>query len=77
MPVLAGLQPLGGSAASDLGFGGGLLRDQATDETEEEKRRRRLGLAPLQRGGAAEALFGYGQTGVASVMGLGVPSARR
>lgn len=57
-------------AAFDLGLGN-TLSQQTKDQTEEEKKRRRLGLAP---GSAAAALFGYGRAGVApvSMTGLGV-----
>ena len=52
------------SAASDLGLGSNLSQ-QVQDETEEEKRKRKLGMSLLQ-GGAAQTL-GFGLTGVAPV----------
>lgn len=52
-------QPFG-AASADLGLGG-VLGDQVTDETEEQKRRKRLGLSPLAQGSrAASDLFGLG-----------------
>ena len=56
------MNPLG-AASSDLGLGG-LLDKQTQDETEEEKRRKRLGLSPLAATSpAAQQLFGFGTTG--------------
>lgn len=68
--------PNGLSAAGDLGLGANLA-SQVADETEEERRRRQLGLA--QRSDAVSALFGYGRTGVAPMAGmqLGLRSAGR
>jgi hypothetical protein len=49
-----------GIASADLGLGSGglgdMLRPQLADETEEEKRRRRLGLSPTSFASAAQAL---------------------
>lgn len=61
-----------GMAATDLGLGTSLA-GQVDDLTEEEKRRRRMGLAQSP---AVQALFGYGRAGVApaaasSQLGLG------
>lgn len=59
----------GVSAVSDLGLGS-MLGQQTTDETEEEKRKKRLGLMTSGSGSlAAQQLFGFGQAGVASVGG--------
>lgn len=55
-------------AAADLGLGG-MLGQQTQDETEEEKRRRKLGLTPITASPAAQQLFGFGQTGVGAVGG--------
>ena len=50
------MNPLG--AASDLGLGS-MLSDQTKDETEEEKKRRKLGLSPLTDNSlAVQTLFG-------------------
>lgn len=65
--------PMAGmSAGTDLGLGSSLA-DQVTDETDEEKKRKKLGLAQSP---AVQSLFGYGQTGVASAQ-LGLGSAGR
>lgn len=58
------------SAATDLGLGAGLA-DQVKDETEEEKRKRKLGLAQSP---AVKSLFGFGATGIAPVQ-LGLKGA--
>lgn len=50
------------SAVSDLGLGS-LLGQQTKDETEEEKRRKKLGLSALQDSSAAAQLFGFGKVG--------------
>jgi len=63
---------MGLSAATDLGLGSN-LSDQVDQETEDEKRRKRLGLAQSP---AVQSLFGYGQTGVAA-MQLGLKGAGR
>jgi len=56
------MQPLG--AASDLGLGS-MLGNQQQDETEEEKRKRKLGMSPLtQNSLAVQTLFGAGNTGM-------------
>ena len=52
------------SAVTDLGLGSSLSQ-QVDDDTEEEKRKKRLGLGALQNG-AAQAL-GFGMTGVQAV----------
>lgn len=59
--------PLSGNAASDLGLGS-MLSQQVKDETDEEKKRRQLGLSALQ-GPAAQMLLGnpFGRTGVGQV----------
>lgn len=54
-------------AVADLGLGSN-LSDQVKDQTEEEKRKRRLGLSTLQSP-AAQMLLG-GMTGMRSVNGL-------
>lgn len=55
------------AASGDLGFGS-TLSQQVQDETEEEKRKKRLGLSVMQ-GGAAQMLLGsgFGMTGVGKV----------
>lgn len=55
------------TAATDLGLGGSLSQ-QVKDDTDEEKRKRRLGLSALQSP-AASMLLGnpYGMTGVGKV----------
>lgn len=55
------------SAASDLGLGASLSQ-QVQDQTEEEKRKKALGLSVLQSP-AAQMLIGggYGRTGVGQV----------
>lgn len=63
---MAALTPVG-----DLGLGSNLA-NQVADETEEEKRRRKLGLAPDQ----VQNLYGYGQTGIAP-LNLGLKGAAR
>lgn len=52
---------LPGFAATDLGLGGA-LNQQVDDETEEEKRKKRLGLSALQSP-AASMLLGGGMGG--------------
>lgn len=55
------------SAANDLGLGS-QLTGQVQDETEDEKRRKRLGLSALQSPAAQMLLGGgFGQTGVGKV----------
>lgn len=55
------------AASGDLGFGS-TLSQQAADETEEEKRKKRLGMSPLQSDAAKMLLGGgYGMTGVGKV----------
>lgn len=58
------MNSLTGTASTDLGLGSSLSQ-QVKDDTEDEERRRKLGLSPLQNG-AAQAL-GFGMTGVAPV----------
>ncbi|WP_316176251.1 hypothetical protein [Bradyrhizobium sp. SZCCHNRI1073] len=55
------------SAAGQLGLGSA-LQNQVKDETEEEKKRRQMGLSQLQ-GTAAQMLLGnpFGPTGVGQV----------
>lgn len=56
-----------GGAAGDLGLGSALSQ-QVKDETDEEKKRRQMGLSALQQGSAAQMLLGnYGMTGIAPV----------
>ncbi len=43
---------------SDLSFGGSNLTQQVQDQSEEEKRRKRLGLSSLQSSAAQQLLFG-------------------
>lgn len=64
---MAATQNQGLSAAGDLGLGSA-LSSQVQGETEEEKRKRRLGLSALQ-GSAAQMLLGggFGMTGVGKV----------
>jgi hypothetical protein len=68
-------------AANDLGFGlGDMLSQQREDETEEERKRRLMGLSPLAKSSAtAQSLFGFGQTGVGPIapLQLGLKSGRR
>lgn len=63
------------SAAADLGLGG-MLNQQVADETDEERKKRLMGLSPRAKDSvAAQQLFGFGQTGVApsaAAMGLGL-----
>lgn len=55
------------TAAIDLGFGRSLAQ-QTADQTEEEKKRRQLGLSALQSPAAQMLLGGgYGMTGVGKV----------
>lgn len=54
------------SAANDLGLGSALSQ-QVQDETEDEKRKRMLGLSPMQSPAAQMLLGGFGQTGVGKV----------
>ena len=67
--------PPGLSASGDLGLGDNLA-NQVADETEEERRRRRMGLSQSD---AVSALFGYGRTGIAPIasMQLGLRGAGR
>jgi hypothetical protein len=60
---------------TDLGFGGDNLRQQTQDEAEEEKRRRKLGLSPLQSP-AARALLGGGMGGAGMPSATMSPAAR-
>lgn len=53
---LTPMKPLSSAAATDLGYGNALSQ-QVKDETEEEKRKRRLGLGALQSP-AAQMLLG-------------------
>ena len=58
---------LTGMASADLGLGN-TLASQVADETEEEKRKRRLGLSPMQSEAASMLLGGgYGMAGVGKV----------
>lgn len=50
-----------GLAATDLGFGD-LLKGQVKDETDEEKRRRQMGMSPLQMPAAQMLLGGMGSS---------------
>lgn len=60
------------TAMSDLGLGlGDMLSDQRDAQTEEEQRKKRLGLSTM--GGNP---LNFGMTGVASA-DLGMPSVRR
>lgn len=52
------------SAETDLGLGSNLSQ-QVEDDTDEEKKKRQMGLSSLQNG-AAQAL-GFGMTGVAAM----------
>lgn len=55
------------SASGDLGFGS-TLSQQVADETDEEKRKKKLGMSPLQSQAAQMLLgSGYGMTGVGKV----------
>ncbi len=63
---------MGLSAATDLGLGSNLSQ-QVQDETEEEKRRRKLGLASPP---APQDLFGFGTTGGLAAATLGMKGAR-
>lgn len=65
----AGLQ-LGG-ALSDLGLGD-MLQSQRQDETEDEKRKRKMGLSVLNQ----NPLSNFGMTGVAAI-DLGMSGAKR
>lgn len=58
-------QNLTGIASVDLGLGSNLSQ-QVLDETEEEKRRKRLGLSALQSP-AASLLLGNGASGVGKI----------
>lgn len=61
------MQNKGLSAASDLGLGSALSQ-QVQDETEEEKRKKALGLSVTQSPAAQMLLGGgFGQTGVGKV----------
>lgn len=74
MPAMLGLP----SASNDLGLGG-VLGDQVVDETEEQRKKRLIGLSPAAKGSlAAQQLFGFGQTGVATAAGsmLGLRNGR-
>jgi hypothetical protein len=71
MPVVSQKNaPLSGLAA-DLGFGAGQLQQQLQDETEEERRRRMLGLSPLAapRGSALGRAGANLSPGVLSLFG--------
>lgn len=71
---MPGYGSMTGGASSDLGLGTALA-DQVAGETEDEKRRRKLGLAQSD---AAQALFGYGRTGIAPLqLGMGQGGAGR
>lgn len=60
-------QNRGLSAATDLGLGNSLSQ-QVQDETDEEKRRKALGLSVMQSPAAQMLLGGgFGQTGVGQV----------
>lgn len=52
------------SASADMGLGSN-LQQQVQDQTEEEKRKKRLGMSALQ--GSAAQMLGFGMTGVQSV----------
>lgn len=54
------------SAASDLGLGSSLSQ-QVQDETDEEKRKRALGLSVMQSPAAQMLMGGFGRTGVGQV----------
>jgi hypothetical protein len=63
---------MGLSAATDLGLGSS-LSDQVKDETEEEKRRKRLGLDSP----AVQSLFGMSPPGLAAgALGMGKGAGR-
>jgi hypothetical protein len=67
------LDSLLGTTAKDLGLGQN-LSDQVAGETDEEKKRKKLGLAQSP---AVQSLFGYGQTGIAPMsLGLGKGAGR-
>lgn len=65
------------SAAFDLGLGD-MLSQQRQDETDEERRKRRLGMLPDQNNP-----YNFGRTGIASIdlalpgAGMGAGGARR
>ena len=52
----------GVSASTDLGFGGAGLAQQLKDETEEERKKRQLGLSAMQTPGAS-VMLGLGAGG--------------
>lgn len=54
------------AASGDLGFGS-TLSQQVSDETDEEKRKKKLGLSPLQNQAAQMLLGGMGTAGVGKV----------
>lgn len=56
---------LTGVASVDLGLGSNLSQ-QVQDETDEEKRKRKLGMSPLQSQ-AAQMLLGNGGAGVGGI----------
>lgn len=62
---------MGPGAVMDLGLGSALSQ-QVKDETDEEKKRRQMGMSPLQ-GMASQMLLGgsFGMTGVAPVKAYG------
>lgn len=65
MAVLGNM--LSGVASSDLGLGS-TLSQQVKDETDEEKKRRQMGLSQLQSPAAAMLLGNpFGRTGVGQV----------
>ena len=67
------LSPTAQRLGTDLGFGGASLDQQRTDETEEQKRRRRLGLSPLaDQSPTTRALLGglAGMSGQFNIGGL-------
>jgi hypothetical protein len=58
-----------GIAASDAGGLGNLLRQQASDETEEARRKRMLGLDPRQSGIGMPGTSAAGRTLFSSILG--------
>lgn len=60
--AMNGLPNLTGIASADLGLGNGLT-GQVKDETEEEKRKKRLGMSALQSPAAQLLLGGNGMGG--------------
>lgn len=53
------------AASTDLGLGGSLSQ-QVKDETEEERKKRQLGMS-IAQGPAASLMLGYGSGGVGKV----------